>query len=48
MQALDQDEVERKYGRGASTMDLDICAGRVSGRVEGEYNRGTGIRRSRV
>ena len=48
MQALYQDEVEGKYGRGASTIGLDICAGRVSGCVEGEYNRGTGIRGSRV
>ena len=48
MKALYQDEVVGKYGRGASTMDLDICAGRVSRCVEREYNRGTEIRRSRV
>ena len=40
--------LREKYGGGTSTMGFDICAGRVSGCVEREYNRGTGIRGSRV
>ena len=48
MQTLYQDEVEGKYGGGASIMGFDICAGRVSGCVEGEYNGRTRIRGSRI
>ena len=48
MQALYQNEVEEKYGGRVSTMGFDICAGRVSGCVEGEYNGGTGSRGGRI
>ena len=48
MQVIYQDEVEREHGGRADTMSIDICAGRISGCVEGEYDGQIGVRRDRI
>ena len=48
MQVIYQDEVEREHSGRIDTMDTDICAGRISRCVEGEYDGGIRVRRDKV
>ena len=48
MQAIYQDEVEREHSGRANTIGIDICAGRISGCVEGEYDGRIGVRRNGI
>ena len=48
MQVIYQDEAEREHSGRTDTIDTDICAGRISGRVEGEYDGRIRVRGDRV